>query len=303
MKTLIFSTILIAFLALSKAASGAPVRRHAATRSHQTSAKPAAKKPASSEVAYFTDLLSRADTAPITDFLHLWFPDDVHEVRASYLDTCVDIKHSRMILSSTGNIAPECGPDVLYSWGPVEKLNQLRQELTDDGDWNKEINGGRTVWATISPISTYSYGPVEIRFKFKKGTPYIHGLNSSEPAVAEDTDGLMDFLIDNGSIIESWSFGTPEQYDEIVKDISHFMTSTDVVTYTGYGFSQPGLENVYHAGVAEREAQNEATLRDRLTTMIRLILSGKGEIHYAKGVVHSREQHFATDHPTYFNER
>lgn len=258
-------------------------------------------KPAAAEVAYFRDLLARAETAPIEDFFHLWFPDDVQTVTDSYLDRCVDLQRTEMKREADGTLSQDCKPDVLYSWGPEIKLKTIRQDLQDGGNWNKMVNGGRSVWLTISPVSTYAYGPIPIRFKFKPQAKFINDF--VDGAVVEHTGGLMDFLFDNASVVESWSFGMPQHYDEIVKDILQFAKTTDVVTYSGYRGTEPDYKNVYIAGVVERRAQNEATLRENLTLMIRMILENKGEVHYANGVAHSVQRHFATDHPTYFNER
>ncbi len=265
--------------------------------SRPTSDAPA---PSAREIAYFKDLLSRAETAPIEDFFHLWYPDQERELKTSYLDFCVNLQRTEMVREANGTLSKACQPDVLYSWGPEIKLKTIRSELTDGANWAKPVNGGRSVWMTISPISTYSYGAIPIRFKFKPQTTFVH--EGKDGTVWEHTGGLMDFIFDNGSVLESWSFGMPQHYDEIIKDIRQFAKTTEIVTYSGYRGANPDYRNIYIAGVMEREAQSEETLRQRLTLMIKMILENKGEVHYAKGVSQSVKQHFATDHPTYFNE-
>jgi hypothetical protein len=293
-------------LALSTTASAVSRFHHPVVSAAQAPATKSAlvidaPKPAAAEIAYFRDLLARAETAPIEDFFRLWFPSDVHVVADSYLDRCIDLNRTEMKREADGTLSQDCKPDVLYSWGPEIKLKTIRQDLQDGTNWNKPLNGGRSVWVTISPISTYAYGPIPIRFKFKPQAKFINDF--VENAVVEHTGGLMDFLFDNANVLESWSFGMPQHYDEIVKDILQFAKTTDVVTYSGYRGNEPDYKNIYIAGVVERRAQNEATLRENLTLMIRMILENKGEVHYASGVTHSVQKHFATDHPTYFNER
>ncbi|RYZ71330.1 MAG: hypothetical protein EOP05_12180, partial [Proteobacteria bacterium] len=99
MKFLVW-TCLLAMAFTSSAAIATPakarLKRSASTALTKPSVKSAfvlaepAQKPEVAEIAYFTDLLSRAETAPLTDFLHLWFPKDSHPDGANYLAGCVD---------------------------------------------------------------------------------------------------------------------------------------------------------------------------------------------------------------------
>jgi hypothetical protein len=258
-------------------------------------------RPLETEVQYFQDLLKRASTAPISDFLHLWLPNQINENIDGYHLDC--FKDNNLFPKKTLTDRT-CSPDVLYSWGPLAKLNSLKNEISDDKQsWNIFLNNRRNIWATISPVSTYSYGIIPIRFKFKPQTHFSRSFNQ-DGVYFIGGFALLDFTFFKGEVLESWSYGTPEHYDEIIKDIKRFLSGKKALSYTGL---REGLtldmQAVYNAGVPERGSQDEATLRRNLTLMIKMILEDKGQVFYAPGTDHDRVKHFATDHPTYFNEQ
>ncbi len=266
-------------------------------------AKARTSKRPSTEITYFKNLLERAHTAPIEDFLHLWFPEDEVPNTDGYLMNCLDFNSRKFIVKMREKLTDDCKPDLLYSWGPVQKLDNLKNELPSGGDWKLKLNSNRSIWATVSPVATYSYGLIPIRFKFKKQVAFTFGFTNTSDAVAVGNQyGLMDFIFDSGEVLESWSFGTPEHYDEIVKDIRRWMSGKIAVGYSTVGTGHR-IDAVYSIGVAERGAQDEQTLRKNLTRLIEMILNGDSEIRYAAGIPHDRALHFATDMPTYFNER
>jgi hypothetical protein len=125
-----------------------------------------------------------------------------------------------------------------YSWGPPKKVENIRKIIGDGQTWNGPPNGnagvgnGR-VWATISPVSTYSYGLVPIRFKFKPKTRFSENQEKSG-TVQDNYHGLEDFIIYDSSVIESWSYGTPEHYDEIIKDILRISSGKRAIAYLGF---------------------------------------------------------------------
>ncbi len=247
---------------------------------------------------YFQELLKKGMSAPIEDFLHLWYANHDNPTKETYFFSCEPASWTPLNLGKPG-----CQPDVLYSWGPQTKLMTIETSLKNDGKWtgnpNSRSNG---VWATISPVSTYSYGLVPIRFKIKPGTSYLASYGTTS-GVSYVSGILEDFIIGDASVIESYSYGTPEHYDEIIKDIRQLSSGKRAIMYVNNrGEMGNGMARVYAAGVPERGPQDETQLKTVLLEMIRMILNGEGRIVYAKGACHNRAQHFASDKPTYFNQ-
>lgn len=257
------------------------------------------KAPSEERVAYFKNLLQRAQTAPIEDFLELWFPEDVAPYTEGYIERCFNFRDTNY----QNNFYSDCNPDVLYSWGPEIKLKKIVLELKDEYIWGSKLNGTRGVWATISPVSSYAYGPIPIRLKLKKSAKFSETGSSWTITNFAARGVLVDYFIPASSTLESISYGTPEHYDEIVKDIKRISSGKKALTYGNALVEKVGMQTLYEGGIQETGPQNEATLRARLALMIEMILDGRGEVIYAPGVPRDRAQHFHTDRPTYFNER
>ena len=262
----------------------------------------------SNEIEYFQALLARGSGAPMADFLHLWFPNRAIEPQGAYFFNCRD---SHGHLKYQGNfIQAGCEPDTLYSWQWEERAQSIFDTFKTGLEWSGDANpfanrsggGFPGISATISPVSTYSYGPVVVRYKVKKDIKFEsdwmpRGTNIGYPSRLE----LQDFLIARQSSIESISMGTPEIYDEIVKDIRQISSDQPSIDFSGKSRNFVGMERVYQAGIAERGPQDEATLKLRLLNLIKTILENRGRINYALGECQNRRLHYSTTKPTYFN--
>lgn len=264
---------------------------------------------------YFQTLLKKGMRAPIGDFLKLWYPKKNNTETKTYFFDCE--KEAWGPLATVGHYIPEgCEPDTLYSWGPKVKLDSLNNTYQDEKAWSGLAYPGQplnyhygtegpphgSIFTVISPASCFSYGLVPIRFRIKKGTRF-----QDVQATMKDTvhQNETEFTFFNASVIDSWSYGTPEQYDEIVKDILRISSGKRALSYRPVGEKGPygvGLERLYNSGVPENGDQDERTLKRNLLEMIRMILKGEGRIHYAPGSCKNREKHFSTDRPTYFNQ-
>src|SRR3569623_1459155 len=111
-------------------------------------------------------------------------------------------------------------------------------------------------------------------------------------------------VIDGAGVIESYSYGTPEIYDEVVRDTLRIASGKPARTYTegiGRWNNATGMERVYGAGVGERTDQTETLLKSRFLALIDSILNHQGRIIYSSGVCQNRRLHYATTHPTYIN--
>ncbi|MDD4973994.1 MAG: hypothetical protein PHY93_06565 [Bacteriovorax sp.] len=262
------------------------------------------------ESAYFNNLLAQGLNAPLESFLHLWSEETiVTNNDDTYFLKCLE--NDETVFSYEIMIERNCRPDVLYSWGPLAKLQNIQRHLPDGEIWRNNPNPYKTstgVWATISPVSTFNYGLIPIRFKLKKGTPFTNKdsrWSDSDGIIAYSLPDLMDFIIPSGKYIESWSYGTSELYDEIIKDILQIRSGEKVVTY--YHLTQDlvhttnNIKRVFKSGVPENEKQTETVLKTRLLELIKMILADEGKVYYQNGVCHNRKAHY-TEKPTYFNQ-
>lgn len=261
------------------------------------------------EKSYFEDLLNRGMNAPLQDFLHLWAEEKTSTVdEDTYFLKCLE--NDETVFSYEAMLEKNCQPDVLYSWGPLSKLNNIQRHLPDGEDWTGNPNPYKTstgVWATISPVSTFNYGLIPIRFKLKKETPFTNRKDTDrEGIIAYSLPDLMDFIIPSGEYIESWSYGTIELYDEIVKDILRIRSGKKVVTY--YHLTQDlvhttnNIKRVFKSGVPENEKQTEAVLKTRLLALIKMILNNEGKVSYQNQACRNWKMHYSTEKPTYFNQ-
>ncbi len=255
---------------------------------------------------HFQNVLKQGMDAPIGEFLKLWYPDNKSEAEVdTYFFHCQEPWGP---IGGYFDLRPKCRPDVLYSWGGIAKLKEIQETLPDDQIWTGSPNPSRKqIYTALSPISTYAYGLVQIRFKVRSEIPFIAGSKYGDfpKQVRVATLSYQEFIIDDASILESWSYGTPEQYDEIVKDILRISSGKRAQGfYIGppeeRDLSVSGMNRIY-GSLADGLAVTEETLKRNLLELIRMILNREGRIHYAQDVCRSRRKHFLTERPTYFN--
>lgn len=257
---------------------------------------------------YFEKLLKRGEIARLEEFLKLWYPDRGGAVDDSFIQRCQTSLWSR--LKSNGDyLTPECSPDVLYSWGPREKMDGFKRTVPDDATWSSLIHrppspiGAREplLYATISPVATYAYGLIPVRLKIKKGTSYklTSNVQGSDREIVYYPWPGEDFILKTGTYVENWSYGTPEHYDEIVRDIRWIASGKPGIVYYGAPNGQ-GLERVNSLRVFDGHEGGEPVLKKSLLEMIRMILSEEGRIYYQKGSCRNRTKAFQVPKPTYF---
>lgn len=174
------------------------------------------------------------------------------------------------------------------------------------------------MYTSRSPVGSFAFGDVSVRIKFKSGVKFkvLHwwvsdcsALSDSEKndtVIASNWDeptgwAGTEFVICGTGPIHSWSYGTPEHYDELVKDIKWQDThhSSDYETY----YNINGAPVRYGVHLAEPPF-NEKVLATDLYKHMKRALKG-GEVFLSPDVrAHStREDHFTTRHPIYYNER
>jgi len=274
---------------------------------------------------HFEKLLALGTKAPLEDFLQLWFPEHEGKELDSPFFACEEKEGGAF--KFPGNFerafSGDCRPDTLYSWGPRAKKGTIDETLADGNDWQGPINAksmgkGGSLFASISAVSTYGFGSVLTRYKIKSDAPVVAGdvYDPIDRGVTVRTDNYHDFVIRNASAVESWSSGTPEIYDEVVRDIRRFrdgkrksvywekprLSKFDPVTskYVDPEPAKPGIEDLFRQN-ADGYKTSELTLKQNLLELIREILAGEGKVSYAKDACRNRARHYATEHPNYIN--
>lgn len=287
---------------------------------------------------HFKELAAKGSQAQLSDFLQYWYPNHYSDKEVkSYFDDCETSEWGAFRAfpdSSPLNKASDCKPDVLYSWGPAYKLDNFKKEMIDGGEWSGGLNQPKgSVWGTVSPSTTFTYGPVQVRFKLKPNLNYANVTYiQNDKMIFLESPKLDDFIMRNSAFIESWSYGTAEQYDEIVAEIKHIISLKRAHTYIlgvpddvaeielkqkyGSGSDEDdssdtdkaakdfarGLNRYIHKVISENSPSSEATLKSTLLNMIHMIINKDNGIFYSNGACRNRADFFKTTRPTYFKQ-
>lgn len=255
---------------------------------------------------YFEELLKRGQKAPLGAFLKLWYPD-TPVVADSPFFACED-ESGHLKLRAGERLSEDCKPDTLYSWGSREKLRAFAARIPDGGPWDKYVFGERSIiYTSHSAVSTYGYGPYLVRFKVRRGVPVV--ANKFQEASIGVSAPIQEYDFLESSVIDSWSTGTPEIYDEVVRDILRFQSGERVGAYlflnewpANVKGKAEGLSRLY-AQAVDGNRQDEKQLKEALLNLLRQILNGEGRIYYSSEACRNRALHFSTDKPSYINPR
>jgi hypothetical protein len=274
------------------------------------------KKTDSPNREYFEKLLSKGMDAKIEEFLKLWEPGKKEYQDDPYIFECEKTSMGTLSLSSTNELLEEkCSPDVLYSWGPVVKLKNMMKNMPDDKTWsgapnsfilnqsNSSENGKLqgTLFMALTPAASYAYGPVLMRIKLKKKTPFKVMAYDSMVEVGVGSGNVREFVLNNSSLIESWSFGTEEIYDELVRDLMRINQNKRAdLLFTDEKSDLKGIGQLF-TGAVDGVKFDEETLKSNLLELINVILNNKGQVIYQKGECHNPDVHYSTEKPTWFN--
>jgi hypothetical protein len=252
-------------------------------------------------------------------------PEAGEQVGFAWKD-CADPKKSYFLVKNQdGYVVPECVPDTLYSWGGAAKVEWYRDHLSDK-PWPEQLE--RSLYTTSSAAATFGYGPIPMRFKIKKGTRFKFFANAS-PYQCDDyvkknlvnkdelkntvivryelrDSGLafLDYIICSANVIDSWSYGTPENYDEILADVN-WMSSKDFKLWEGYS-KQSGHDDFIGNdidGDGMGTDFSQKTLQRRMNFLWFVAHHQLGHVYFPPGSSAKREEHFATSRPIYFNPK
>jgi hypothetical protein len=286
-----------------------------ALKCHESSVVSAKDSPS---LKYFQDLEKKGMLAPIEDFLKLWYPKKEKEIDDAYFFKCQKSPFAPITekVNAQHELAPECKPDVFYSWGPEDKLQNMERAMKDGEAWTSSPNprasgygigssDGKptSLFMAITPFSSSAYGEYAVRIKVKKATRMTTVGWHPEPGTLDfnPVERFQDVVMNDASVIESWSYGTPDIYDELVRDVKQIASGKRAQLYAPklVDANATGMKRLYH--IVDRNTMDEDALKKRFLTLIGMILRGDGRIHYQKGACRNREAHYKTDRPTYFN--
>ena len=207
----------------------------------------------------------------------------------------------------------DCQPLTYYSWGGVEKLENIKKFTPDREKWTHGLNLRYTLWLVPSSISTYTYGRIPIRFHFKHSKAELYPM----PAYTMwDHQSLLDWYflynLEGNAWIESVSYGLPEQWDEMAIEIQRRLDPTqpwkDVRLYNPYASYGRGTDTLkirlVHGSVQEREIQvGESEMIENLTEFLETVLDERGWLHTQKCAGCEASHHFVADWPTFFDPK
>lgn len=237
----------------------------------------------------------------------LWFPHlNRPEVGYSY-EECKG--HGTDFAIDVNN--PKCLPDTLYSWGPDVKLKNLEQWM-GNGKWVSEF---RPLFTIPSPFSTFGYGPISIRIKLKRNLKWkVNDFGCSgtkeeyKNTIYVRNKDYFDVVICSPEVIESWSVGYKEHYDEIIKD-KNWIQKNDCSSDKCYIYQSAQFCSDSNMRCFNRNIDNydfaERTFKSNLEVLLDFIESEKSKLYCNPSVKKEDctiENHFQTNHPIYFNE-
>lgn len=287
----------------------------------------------------FKKLYDKGEQAKLDDFLILWDQGlkSKKNIDAYFFD-CQSEPWGNIdtfeMVNELRYVSQACKPDTLYSWGPIEKLKNIKNNLPQNEEWRGDPNKREEVevgtFTALTPVQTFGYGEIVIRFKIKDQTPVAIGrgyvTNSSNTreervGVRARSDGFQDYTIETASFVESFSYGTPQIYDELVLDIKRYESKKRAQLYKTkaslvLNYSEEpaggeedlerpledyGLDLLRHLPNIDRHDFSEGVLISRLRGLLKMILNEEGGVYYQKGVCANIDEHYQSKKPTYFN--
>lgn len=286
----------------------------------------------------FKKIYDKGEEAKLEDFLFLWDESLENKNVEAYFFDCQSEPWGKIgkpqRVNDVNYLSQSCKPDTLYSWGPIEKVENIKKNLPPNEEWrgdpNKREWKGPGTFMALTPIQTYGYGDVVVRFKIKDQTPvsmspqHVTLSKNKEERVgvrARWDDSYQDYTIETASFVESFSYGTPQIYDELVLDIKRYQSKKRAQMYgTSKLFhmafsdnmkgkmknNQPleefGLDLIKNANYDFYDFSEEVLIK-RLRLLLGMILNGQGGVYFQKGVCANIDQHYQTNKQTYFNPK
>ena len=130
---------------------------------------------------------------------------------------------------------PKCALDTLYTWQGQWTIEFLKMNMRPDNIFPIPTNRRKEkiLFFWRGPIATFGYGDYNLRIKLKKNVKFIFvgGVRNACPKMknrkntvlvrsSKGLSELSEYILCNGSAVDSWSYGTKEHYDEALAGLN-----------------------------------------------------------------------------------
>jgi len=221
---------------------------------------------------------------------------------------------------SAGNFRPECAPDTLYAWMTPDKILKRAQNSTPENVL--PFKGRLFSWRT--PVGSYGYGESSMRIKlrpgvkFKKIPMFSNDDWYSEPRNCDTlnklpearntvfvADGLAggyhEYILCNSGPVHSWSYGTPEHFNEQQSE-KNWMRTHSEQEYDHLIQKQLYISRKDWPCYWDGHDWSFEVLTERVQSMLAQVIKlNGGNIFYSSDVEKSRKDHFSTKVKTYWS--
>ena len=222
-----------------------------------------------------------------------------------------------------GEFVPECAPDVLYSWTMPAFIasyvsGNSPESLLDLGASKTRLYGWRT------PIGSFGFGRDSIRMKVRSTAKFILHKDILNDRLQEEDckilkekygrntvyvnrteDSFSEYFVCSDEPIESWSYHTNHHFAEMNEDLAYITQHDKDHEYDSLirsNSKSSGLPWTFTLDSSTKTVNwSRDSLNKDLSAIYNNIQNKKGAIFFAKDVVPSVWNHFATRNPGYFN--
>ena len=130
---------------------------------------------------------------------------------------------------------PKCAPDTLYTWQGQWTIDFLNKNMRSNKIFPIPTNKSKekVMFFWRSPIPTFGYGDYNLRVKLKPDVKFLFVGGKRNPCpkmknrkntvfvrVSKGLSELSEYILCNGSAVDSWSYGTKEHYQEALTDLN-----------------------------------------------------------------------------------
>lgn len=240
---------------------------------------------------------------------------------------CEDAEYKyHLTKNNDGYLVDECKPDTLYSWGGFDKMQWFKDNLNSSKSWPSELP--RSLYTVPFPATTFGYGVVPLRFKIKNNVKFkilispvtnlcenFKANHIADPSEFKDTifsrveifsDGssFQEYIICSADVIESWSVGTQEHFDEIIRDDS-WLRSEHYYNWEGF-YKIAGVDEYLNSTIDSNVSTyatdfSPSTFAERMIFLKAFTVLIPEKIETRPNEKTLGVRHFKTKTPIYFN--
>lgn len=241
-----------------------------------------------------------------SDLLKLWFPWQKDSTVGFEWRNCIDDLEGGHPIRGL-EMSSACRGDTFYSWGSLQKIESLKSVMGNKS-WQNKM---QALYLARTPIGSFGYGLYAVRVKVRADVQWKkidYGVTPCSTAENDRTiffrtkpiyeSALFDIIICSPQVIESWSYGTREHYDEIVKDVEWTINKKRSEEITEMYINDPRFLNAQ--GIDGMDFRVEG-ITPRLKAHLKISQENTGEV-FGHPILKRMNHHFQTNYPIYFNE-